>query len=123
MGLEYFITSLFAIPVFMGCILEKFKFIQNGFFVFWGSISYTIYLIHQNITYEVEYYLMKQQGGFNLLIGLAGLSIGVFAGLILHYAVEKPLLHIRTRKTNNVTFYDKTNKYKNRHGGRKNEFI
>ena len=64
---------------------------QNKIFIFWGSISYSLYLVHQNIAYEVEYYLVKNFGEWNALIGLAGLLAGIGAGLILYFFAERPI--------------------------------
>lgn len=84
-GIEYFIIVLIITPCFLYCVLGKWKFMQNKIFIFWGTISYSLYLIHQNIAYEVEYYLVKNFGEWNALIGLAGLLAGIGAGLILYF--------------------------------------
>ena len=90
-GMGYFLMVIIITPWFLECVLGKWKFMQNKFFVFVGSISYSLYLIHQNFAYETEYYLMKNFGKRNLLIGLAGLLVGAGSGLILYFVAERPL--------------------------------
>lgn len=114
-GMGYFIIICIITPCFLGCALGKWKFMQNKLFVFMGSISYSLYLIHQNIAYEAEYYLVKILGEWHALIGLAGLLVGAGAGLILYFFAERPTTFAKNKRSDsknmergNKTAYKKT---------------
>lgn len=58
-GIVSLLEMLIIIPIFLCCINKKMPFLENRILLFGGSISYPLYLIHQNISFEVEYYFMK----------------------------------------------------------------
>lgn len=89
MGLTNFAMIAVAFPIFLGCVFEKLPILANRGLVYAGTVSYPIYLIHQNIAFEVEFHLMNVFDSYNIWIGMAGLIAGVTLGLIIYYFVEQ----------------------------------
>jgi len=56
-----------------------------------SAISYTLYLIHQNIAMIVQWYLMKVTGSYSLLFALVSIVIVIILAVVLHYFVEVPI--------------------------------
>ncbi len=59
--------------------------------VFFGSISYPLYLVHQNIGYAV---MRQLPGQVQWVQVTAALSVALLLAVILHYIVEKPALRL-----------------------------
>ena len=69
--------------------MKKIKIMECKFLVFLGMTSYSIYLIHQNVAYEVEYYLMKSIGHYTEVISIVGGVVAVLSGVVLYYGIDK----------------------------------
>ncbi len=75
-------------------INTKTKFLSNRVLVFLGTVSYAVYIIHQNISYVIEYYLTGLFGSYNLFIPFIALVAALLLGTGLYYlifAVRKKL--------------------------------
>lgn len=84
------ITILSSVVVYL-CINNKLKFLNKKIFVFGGTISYSLYLIHQNIAYLIEYYLTQLFGDFNYLFTVLAFIVVVCLGTLIHFYIEEPL--------------------------------
>lgn len=83
LGAEQLVELIIIVPLFLGCIYEKLPFMTNKLLVFVGSISYPLYLIHQNISFEIEYYLMCHFGYYNNIYGIIAIFVSVVIAVIL----------------------------------------
>jgi len=85
-----FMFICFYLFFFLG-ISGRIKGLENKFFIYLGSISYALYLIHQNIGYIIinKFYDFQFSG----LVGISfALIISVFLAHILTFKIEKPCL-------------------------------
>lgn len=65
------------------CIKTKAKIFRNRIFLFFGMISYPLYLCHQNIAYAIEYNLMTITGHHSILhVIVAFVSVVLVAVLL-----------------------------------------
>jgi peptidoglycan/LPS O-acetylase OafA/YrhL len=89
--LEYIIALGLFYILFSLTILGNFRFVVNKITMFFGSISYALYLIHQNIGYIV---LRKvQQIHLNIYLGLTlTIALVVLLAYLITFFVEKPLM-------------------------------
>jgi len=85
------IISLFL--VFYLFIFEKLKFLSNAVFVFWGSISYSLYLIHENIGFAIIYWLKKLFDNQLFYISVTSIIIIGLAYMITNF-IEKPAMSL-----------------------------
>lgn len=88
MGLTNAGIVLIAIPIFFACVFGKISFLSLKGLIWIGTVSYPIYLLHQNIAFEVEYNLMQMNGKFSIWIGIAGVIVGVGMGIVLYFLGE-----------------------------------
>ena len=65
-GLMYTILCIGFCSLFLLCYYQKLDFFQNPLLVYIGSISYYIYLIHQNVSYMILNTLSKLFGNYHL---------------------------------------------------------
>lgn len=79
---------IIIIPLFFGAVLYKVPLFQNKIFLFLGNISYSLYLIHQNITFEIEYYLTQLIGRYSYLYGFFAIIIVTIIAYIINRYVE-----------------------------------
>lgn len=61
-GMLRIVFVLVGIALLWNCLSEKLTILCTKPLQFLGTISYVLYLIHQNIAYTIEYYLMKNIG-------------------------------------------------------------
>jgi peptidoglycan/LPS O-acetylase OafA/YrhL len=76
-------------------------FLQSKYLVFLGSISYALYLIHQNIGYIIINKMYGLGSNSHIAVFIAFLCSVILAA-ILTYKVEKPMIDVLR------TFYKKT---------------
>ncbi|RBW47182.1 hypothetical protein DS885_04565 [Psychromonas sp. B3M02] len=87
---HFLVFAVFYI-VFYLALSGRMRFLQFKPFVFMGSISYSLYLIHQNIGYVIinKFYAMQ----FNPLIGiLVSVILCIVLATIISKFIEKPSL-------------------------------
>lgn len=66
------------IVIFTLCALQKIPIINNRFCVFTGTISYPLYLIHQNIGFIIEMKLAELTESWNYIIGIGAIGGGFY---------------------------------------------
>lgn len=89
---KHFIVFTIFYIVFYLALSGRMKFLQFKPFVFMGGISYSLYLIHQNIGYVIinKFYEMQ----WSPLLGiLASLVFCIFLAVLSSKFIEKPSLH------------------------------
>lgn len=91
LGIIIGLELICVIPLFIGAIFKKFSFIENNLFLFLGKISYPLYLIHQNIAFEIEYYLTSFFGNYSYYYGIIAIILVIFIAIILYHLFENNL--------------------------------
>lgn len=66
---------MIGVFLLMGCLKGWFRFLLWKPIQFLGRISYPLYLIHQNVAYTVEYYLMLVAGSYCVWMGCVALLV------------------------------------------------
>lgn len=56
---------LMGVLLCYGALTNRFRFLECGLFQYLGTISFELYLIHQNIAYAIEYKLLSANGSFS----------------------------------------------------------
>lgn len=79
----YFVFFLFSV--------KKIDFLAKKPLVFFGTISYALYLIHQNIGYVIFNYANKEDLSIYLSL-LIALIVSVVLASIITFLVEKPIM-------------------------------
>ena len=87
----YSIVTSFYI-IFYLFIYDKLGFIANKFLIFLGSISYSLYLIHENIGIGIIYWLKKIADIQLFYIPITIFLVGILASIITFY-IEKPAMN------------------------------
>ena len=83
----------FLIFVFSLCAHLKLRFLSTCLFTWLGSISFSTYLIHQNIGYIFLLLLMKGFGAYSIWMSFVALPFGLSIGIGFH-VIEKWMNHI-----------------------------
>ncbi len=86
-----FIIVMILYILFWGAISQKLKFLSNNLFVFLGSISYSLYLIHQNLGYIILLELNKL-GINNEFIIVIPLIVSILISYLITMYCEKPMM-------------------------------
>jgi peptidoglycan/LPS O-acetylase OafA/YrhL len=87
----YSIVTSFYI-IFYLFIYDKLGFIANKFLIFLGSISYSLYLIHENIGIGIIYWLKKIADIQLFYLPITIFLVGILASIITFY-IEKPAMN------------------------------
>lgn len=91
------VTSTVLIFLFFGLfyllIFSKTNFLNNKALIFLGTISYSLYLIHQNFGYMIIDYLEKQ-GMVNEFYLVIPITASILVASILTFYVERPIQNI-----------------------------
>lgn len=90
-GLVSCIELLFGSGILIGCLQKKCKFIEVKLLILIGNASYTIYLIHQNISFVIQQYLNSKAGEYILTNALISLIVVFAFGFAIYYFFEKPI--------------------------------
>jgi len=88
---------LVVAPIVWLCGLEKAKILENCVLVFLGTVSYPLYLIHQNISFVIQNVLFEVTGSYTMYWGIIALIIVFLIGIGLYYTIEKPIQNIIER--------------------------
>lgn len=89
--IQLFFATIFLIVIFKLLIMDKLKFLNNKVLVYIGSISYSLYLIHQNIGYVIIDF-MEKKGLTSEWCLIIPCTIAIILAIIINYTIEKPLL-------------------------------
>jgi peptidoglycan/LPS O-acetylase OafA/YrhL len=87
----YWIVSFFYMLFYL-FIYNKLEFISNKFLVFLGSISYTLYLIHENIGMGLIYWLKKIADVQLFYLPITIFLVIIIASFITFY-IERPAMN------------------------------
>jgi len=87
--------ALFFFIFYLFCY-EKLGFLTNKFFLFFGSISYSLYLIHQNLGIKLLLFFDAQKTNFYLSLFIA-MGSSILLAFLITILIEQPALKfIRT---------------------------
>jgi peptidoglycan/LPS O-acetylase OafA/YrhL len=96
----WFLTLIYFLFILVS--LHRLNWISNKFLIYLGSISYPLYLIHQNLGYIIlNYSFVKNiHAIYSFLLALI---ISIIVSSILTYLIEKPIIKALKKiyKTNN----------------------
>lgn len=97
-----FLVYVSFFTLFYAAIMGKLPFLRFKPFIFLGTVSYSLYLLHQNIGYIIinTFYLK----GYNVYLGIVfAVIISLFLAYLLTRFIEKPaLIYIRNLYKNNA---------------------
>jgi peptidoglycan/LPS O-acetylase OafA/YrhL len=106
-GKLIFLASLTFSLLFLLFSLGYLRFINFRPLTWLGGISYSLYLIHQNIGYLVINKLKNADINFGLVI-IIPTAISLLLATIINYYIEKPANKLlRTKKINSILFHRK----------------
>lgn len=94
------LEQCFASFIIAVCALEKCPCLKNRILIFLGTVSYPVYLIHQNIGYVIEYQIMKFTGSWNYAIAGLAVLFTIVCGIGLYYLIENPIKRVIIVKVN-----------------------
>ncbi|MEH2245323.1 acyltransferase family protein [Nostoc sp.] len=104
--LQHYWTETLLIICFTGLlhliIDNKMSFIIQKPLLFMGTISYSLYLIHQNVGYVIINKLYKFGINPNISICIA-LTISILLAAIITFKIEKPMMRLIKEQYKNVT--------------------
>jgi len=89
-GIAGLALALAIIGIFWLVSQRRAGFLDTRVLVFLGTISYPLYLLHQNIGYAVIRGLRAQSVGYGWAM-LAAMAVSLAGASALHYAVEAPV--------------------------------
>lgn len=86
-----------AAAIIVWVFIHAFRDIHNVALKVLGDASYSIYLFHaaafEGVRYVIKHLALDSSGFFNsLLIVMSQVAAGVAVGIIIYYAIEKPIL-------------------------------
>ena len=87
-GLNVFIGIIVGMILFILAIRKKIKIFDKKIFLKLGGMSYIIFLIHQNIGYQILIYLCTLFGKFNPVFILVTFFIILIVSYLLYKYVE-----------------------------------
>ena len=90
LGIKYAIILMFVAPVIIATIKGKMNFLESKTLNKIGTISYPLYLIHQNVGMAIEYNMMIMFGKYSLWYVMIAIFLVVVLAIVLYTAVEKP---------------------------------
>lgn len=77
---------LMGVLLCYGALIKRFRFLECGLFQYLGTISFELYLIHQNIAYAIEYKLQSANESFSYWYPLIALISVLCLSSMLHGA-------------------------------------
>ena len=95
-GIVCVLELILILPILIGSLMGKLPVLENRVFQFFGTISYALYLIHQNMIYEIQYYLTYFTGEYNYLFGIVVIALIIPIAYLLYTLIEKK----QTKKVN-----------------------
>lgn len=83
-GIINIIVFIIAFILFLFCLNEKLKIFQNKYLFIIGELSYPLYLIHQNISFEIEYLMLDHLGYYSFLFGVVAIIVSFLLVILLN---------------------------------------
>jgi peptidoglycan/LPS O-acetylase OafA/YrhL len=84
---------VFILALAVGLVLAalgRFFLFRSRVLIFLGTISYPVYLLHQNIGYDLMYHLLQRHGTYAAYMSCVALLVGLTGGYLL-YLVDKKI--------------------------------
>lgn len=100
-GIESGFFTLFFVIVFFLVINQKLTLLKSRIFVFLGTISYPLYLLHQFIGYVLINY-MESIGLIHEFYIVIPIIISIIGAYLLYKYIEVPLQNVLYKKYNNI---------------------
>lgn len=94
--ISYLVFNTLIIVLMLIVVVKNIELEKKGFFVFIGTISFPLYLLHQNIGYIVIRSL-EQVGLTNEIWIIIPMTISVFLAYVVYSFMEKPLSNMLKR--------------------------
>lgn len=82
-GIKYGIELLIVIPLFLAAQRNKLSVLERRLLIKLGTVSYPIYLIHQNIGFVIEFELMNYFGIYSSFYAIFALVCVTTLGVII----------------------------------------
>lgn len=95
---ELFVVVSIIVLLFYLLIYGKLKILSSKVFIFFGSISYSLYLIHQNIGHSVQLLLINSGLKSYLLVFLIPLFLSILLSYLITYYLEMPMISYFNRR-------------------------
>jgi peptidoglycan/LPS O-acetylase OafA/YrhL len=89
-GRQGLVVALLMVLLFTLLVWRKAKFLDQRVLVFLGTISYPLYLLHQNIGYVIIHALRAHAVGYGAAM-LCAMAVSLAAATALTFGVERPL--------------------------------
>ena len=89
-GMICTVEMIFGGLMVLLCLYDKLNFLNNVICIWIGKISYSLYLIHQNVGFWIEYQLMKKMNEYHLFFALIAIVVVVLLAVIIFYFIERP---------------------------------
>lgn len=99
---ELIIVVSILILVFYLLVNNCLGFLNNKFFVFLGTISYSLYLIHQNVGHSIELKLIEYGFTNYWIVLFIPLIIILLLSYVITFKIEKPIIKYLSKKLTNV---------------------
>lgn len=101
---EYFISLSLYYFLFVLFVNNKLQFIINRFSIFLGTISYSLYLIHQYLSTKIIIPYFNEQLGINFWIVTIFINLPIIVGLsaLITYKIEIPCTKLLKEKLRSV---------------------
>lgn len=91
-GKSVVVVGFFSVVLYLA-LLNKVRFLNSAILIYLGSISYGLYLIHQNIGYVIIN-AMKYMGYLNAVtLVIVPLSFSLALATLMHFFVEKKSIY------------------------------
>ena len=98
---NYLIILLIVVLLFLLAIKQNCFIFKSKILIWLGTISYPIYLIHQDMGYELMYNLMKYFGEYKVWMSFAAICLGILLGVIIYFIDKKTQRKIRAKSDRN----------------------
>jgi peptidoglycan/LPS O-acetylase OafA/YrhL len=89
-GARGFVVALVMVLLFTLLVWRKAKFLDQRALVFLGTVSYPLYLLHQNIGYVIIHALRTHAVGYGVAM-LCAMAVSLGAASALTFGVERPV--------------------------------
>ena len=87
---EHLLVTGFYFFIFFLLVSKKLSFLKVKWLTFFGTISYSLYLLHQSLGLSLSNYLQKFTG--STLSITTGIGCSVLLAALITYSIEKPIL-------------------------------
>lgn len=100
MGTLALLIAFWASVVIMYALYSKSFILKSRLIAFIGMISYSIYLIHQNIGFVIINSLVDIAGQYQLWMSIIVSILTIIMGTVFYFCVEKPIAKIISNRRN-----------------------